>query len=165
MCILYFKLRAYRGGEQKLKRTTRIWVVMKMRKSPLFGLWARLLAGLLAIGVVSSSLIWCQESDGSVSIEYGRDCSSLPASQTTSDALTHSGESCYSCNDTPIFVVEPKSGLYQNDTPLSLYGTAVALIESVPSQISNLQSLIALSLNTYQTNLTLSSVRSTILVI
>jgi hypothetical protein len=79
--------------------------------------------------------------------------------------LTHSGESCYSCNDTPIFVVEPKSGPSGNETLLSLHGAAVALIESAPSRISNLQSLIALSLNTYQTNLTLSSVRSTILLI
>jgi hypothetical protein len=138
---------------------------MKMRKSPLFGLWAGLLAGLLAIGVVSSSLVWCQESDGRVSIEYNRGCSKLPDSQATSDTLAHSGESCNSCIDTPIFVVGPKSGPSQNETPLSLHGAAVALIESAPSQTSNVQSLIALSLHTYQTNLTLSSVRSTILII
>lgn len=138
---------------------------MKMRKSPLFGFWARLLVGLLAIGVVSSALVWCQEADGRVNVEYGRDCSRLPDSQAASDALTPSGESCNSCIDTPIFVVEPKSGPSQNETTLSLHGVAVALMESAPSQISNLQSLIALSLNTYQTNLTLSSVRSTILLI
>lgn len=138
---------------------------MKMRKSPLFGLWARLLVVLLAIGVVSSALVWCQEADGRVNVEYGRDCSRLPDSQAPSDALAPSGESCNSCIDTPIFVVEPRRGLSQDETLLSLHGVAVALIESAPSQISDLQSLVALSLVTHQINLTLSSVRSTILLI
>jgi hypothetical protein len=136
-----------------------------MRKSPLFGLWAKLLVGLLAIGVVSSALVWCQESDGRVSIEYNCDCSRLPDSRATSGACTYSDESCNSCVDTPIFVAEPNSGPSQGETPLSLHGAAVAPIEYVPSQPSILQSLIALSLNTYQTKLTLSSVRSTILLI
>lgn len=138
---------------------------MKMRKSPLFGLWARLLAGLLAIGVVSSALVWCQESDGRVSIEYGRDCSRLPAAQQTSDALSRSDNSCPSCIDTPIFIVGPNSSPSLSETPSSLRGVAVVLIESAPSQISNAQSLTTFSLDTHQLNLTLSSVRSTILLI
>lgn len=147
---------------------------MKMRRSPFFRLWAKFWVGLLIVGVVSPGFVWCYESDGRIAVEYGRECSSgrecsrLPHSEATSDtvtALTHSGESCNSCIDTPIFVVEAESGPSQSETPLSLHGAAVAPIESVPSQTSNLQPLIGLSLNTYQTNLTLSSVRSTILLI
>lgn len=141
--------------------------IMRMRKPPLFGFWTRLLAGLLAIGVVSSAWVWCQESDGRVNVEYGQNCSGLPDSRATgaATALSQSGEGCNSCIDIPVFVLGPHSGLSQNVPPLSLHGAAVALIESAPFQPSDLQSLFALSLDTHQINLTLSSVRSTILLI
>ena len=124
--------------------------------------------GLLVAGVVSPNLVWCHESDGRVSVEYDGGCSLLPVSQPTSDAMSlgiRSSDSCDSCVDVPIFIVGPNSKASQNEKPPSLPGATVALIESAPSQTPNLQPLISLSLDTYQINLTLSSVRSTILVI
>lgn len=151
-----------------MKESQDLGFAMKMRKLPLFRLCARLLAGLLAIGVVSSSLVWCHESDGRVSVEHiGRCWGYLSVSQPTSDDVSlssHSSDSCDSCVDVRIFTFGPNSS--SPEALLSLHGAAVALIESAPSPISSLQALIASSLNAYQTNLALiSSVRSAVLLI
>lgn len=116
---------------------------------------------------MSSALVWCYESNGSVSIEHRGRCSGLPVSQTTpgDEALIpRSVDSCDSCVDVAVFVLGPNRS--PSNAHLSPDGAAAALIESAPSPISSLQALIASSLNAYQTNLALiSSVRSTVLLI
>lgn len=82
--------------------------MINSRQSHTIRVFARLLVVLLLIGVVSPGWIWCHEDDGSVTIEFGRNCLGIPvpgpkAEQESSSHLI--SQCCVSCVDSPAFVV------------------------------------------------------------
>jgi hypothetical protein len=165
-CKGYLASRLGEGlGHGSLREPQDSGFAMKMRQSSLFKLWTKFWMGLLIVGVLSPGAVWCHESDGDVALEYGLGCSKDFHSQPmgAGATVTRSDESCGCWVDAPVFTLGPTSGLSRYELSGSLLAVPIALIESASSQIFNVPSLKALLLNTYQTDLTLSTVRSTVL--
>jgi len=137
-----------------------------IRQSRVSRFWARLLVLILAAGVVSPGWVWCHAGDGHVALEYGGICSLLPICDPASDATcvkSDLADSSDGCVDEPIFSVEAIRGFAQDE--VSLISDAAFVSTYAPPLTSNSQSLVCLDQDIYQINSTLSSLRSTTLLI
>jgi hypothetical protein len=139
---------------------------MKIRRSHAFTLWARLFVAFLVAGVISPHLVWCQESDGRVNVEYGH-CKAIHAPDSASQfasVATTCDSGCGPCFDTPLFTV----GLNQNYS-YHLAGLIVEMagiaLYSLPTDNSDILPITAVSSGSDDINPSLLSIQSTVLLI
>lgn len=140
---------------------------MKIWRSRAFKLWARLSVALLMAGVIFPNLVWCQESDGRINLEYGHckaihppDCDSQYASVAKSSDVVCT----LPCFDTPLFTV----GLDQNYSYhlsgliAEMAGTALFCL---PTDDSAILSTTVISSSSDDITSSLISIQSTVLLI
>ncbi len=116
-------------------------------------------------GVISPSLVWCQESDGRVNVEYGH-CKAIhtdSASQSASVANS-SDMVCGPCIDTPLFTVGPNQNYSYHLAGLIVEMAGIALF-SLPTDNSDILPITAVSSASDDIKPSLLSIQSTVLLI
>jgi len=115
---------------------------------------------------VSPGLIWCQESDGRVNIEYGH-CKTIHVDSTSqgASAMQGSREVCVSpCVDTPVFTVGPNQNHLNELTRLIIEMAGVVLF-SLPTDNLDVLPITVASSALDDINSSLTSIQSTVLLI
>ena len=140
---------------------------MRIRRSPLFRLWVGLSVTLLMAGVVSPGLVWCQERDGRVNVEYGH-CKAIhapdSASQSASVANPVEVACAQPCYDTPLFTIGPNQDHSYDLAGLSVGMAGIALF-CLPTDDSGILPITSISSTSGQINPSLISIQSTVLLI
>jgi len=139
---------------------------MKMRRSPLFKLWAGLLVSFFMSGMVSPSLVWCHESNGTTNFELGGcTCANVLPSQAASEpfSLKSVDRDFDSCFDTTIFIVGPNQTLSYYPTNLITQTVGVVALHS-PTD-SNVPRALEVSPAPDEITPFLASIRSIVLLI
>lgn len=142
--------------------------MMNRRQSHTTKLLAKLLVIFLMIGVVSPGWVWCYDYCGRVAIDFGCGCSAIPVSEPPVDHESLSNLSvqcCVSCIDSPAFVVEARKDISYLTVTLIRDAASVEPALESNTQIPVLPSRTYLTQNSYQTYLSLCTIKSITLLI
>ncbi len=116
-------------------------------------------------GAVSPALVWCHEIDGSFNVELGR-CENISPCHTCSGSfpfLKSVEPSCDSCEDSDIFIFGPNQA--PSYDPASLIIQAAAIVAFHSLTYSDVLPLIKVSHPPDEINPSITSIRSTVLLI